>query len=108
MIVNFWRPYPLLKPKKAGWYQCKTKYNEYDTYVIFLYFDPIEGGKWIDRIRQSVFGGYKCYKPGRESLEYNRVHEDRICERIDVIAWRKIPTVYGWRKKKLQNTEQED
>ena len=95
MILNFWRPYPLLKPKKEGWYSCTTNFNGHGTFVKDLYFDPIEGGKWIDQRRQTVFDGYKVYKPCREPLEYNRVHTDGLCE-PEVVAWRKQTKAYGW------------
>lgn len=100
MILNFWRPISLFRPKKAGWYQCTVRVETYNTRVMNLYFDTIEGGKWLDLKRQKVFDGYKVYKPGRETLEYHRVHTDELCERIDILAWRKLPRPYGWWKKK--------
>lgn len=100
MILNFWRPYPNWKPRKEGWYQCTVR-NEEDptiTYVLDLYFRPSDK-KWIDKRRQRVFYGYKVYKAGREPLEYNRVHTDRLCERDDVIAWKKLPRVYHGKRR---------
>lgn len=91
MILNFWRPYPLLKPKKDGWYRCTVGSNSAN--VIDLYFDTWSG-VWEDRRRKQVFSGYKVYKPGREPMEYNRVHTDSLCTRFDVIAWKKIEKPY--------------
>ena len=96
MIFGFWRPCWLTRPKKNGWYLCTLESGR----VLQLYFDTGYGGKWIDRQRKSVFDGYKCYKAGREPLAYNRVFEDGLCERINVIAWMKLPRRYGWWKKR--------
>ena len=101
MIFNFWRPTSFFRPKKDGWYQCWIKNGEdsnYD-YVMDLYFDTLEH-KWLDRRRQSVFNGYKVYKSGREPLDYNRVYTDNLCERIDVVAWKKKPIIFRFRRRK--------
>lgn len=91
MIINFWKRYPKRKPKEEGWYLCTLQNG---TRVIDLYYDSLLD-KWIDKRRQSVFNGYKVYKSGREPLEYNRVFEDSKCERIDVVAWKKLPKQYS-------------
>lgn len=88
MIFNFWRPYPFFKPKKDGWYQCSVR-----NHVMDLYYDA-SSDSWLDKRRQNVFDGYKCYKSGREPLEYNRVFTDSLCVRDDVVAWKKMPTVF--------------
>lgn len=94
MIVNFWRPYPLLKPKEEGWYQCTVGETETGNLnVMDLYYRAWDD-VWIDERRQSVFDGYKCYKSGREPLEYNRCYGDSLCIRNDVIAWKKLPRKY--------------
>lgn len=90
MIFNLWRPYPLLKPKKNGWYSCTINPGDgSDRTVMDLYFDTW-AGMWVDKRRKQVFVAYKVYKPGREPLEYNRVHEDSLCTSFDVIAWKKL------------------
>lgn len=100
MIFNFWRPASFFRPKKDGWYQCWIKNGEDSKYwyVMDLYFDSCEK-KWLDRRRQSVFNGYKVYKSGREPLDYNRVYEDSLCERDNVIAWKKMPMTFRFRKR---------
>ena len=100
MIFNFWRPTSFVRPKKDGWYQCWIKYDDDSDhdYVMDLYFDTLER-KWFDRRRQSVFNGYKVYKSGREPLGYNRVYTDNLCERIDVVAWKKMPMIFRFRKR---------
>lgn len=100
MIFNFWRPASFFRPKKDGWYQCWIKYDDDSDhdYVMDLYFDSCEK-KWIDRRRKSVFNGYKVYKSGREPLDYNRVYEDNLCERVNVFAWKKMPMIFRFRKR---------
>ena len=56
-----------------------------------LYFHD---GYWVDRRRKQVFEGYKVYKPSRAAIEDNRVWNDELCDREDVIAWRRLPNVY--------------
>lgn len=91
MIFNPWRPYPMWLPKKDGWYRCTVESfeNPGERKVMDLYFDA-RAEIWEDKRRQQLFLGYKVYKPGREALEYNRVHSDRLCVRNDVVAWRRI------------------
>ena len=101
-MLNFWRKYPRRKPKESGRYQCTVMYgyNLDNVRVMDLYFDTLDGGKWLDDRRQSVFSGYKVYKDGRVPLEENRVFTDGLCERDHVIAWRKLPKAYGERRKR--------
>lgn len=87
MIFNRWRRYPRVKPKKDGWYQCTVDRGN-GLGVMDLYYDTRYGGRWIDLRRKQVFNGYKVYKAGREPLEYNRVFEDSLCDREDVMAWK--------------------
>lgn len=97
MIFNRWKKYPKHEPEENDWYQCTIV----DGRVMDLYFLDYEGGMWIDMRRTSVFDGYKVYKPSREPLEYNRVWTDSLCDwTIDVVAWRKLPKPYGFRRKK--------
>ena len=100
MILNFWRKYPFLKPKKDGRYLCTTENGK----VMDLFYDTIEK-TWIDIRRQNVFDGYKCYKQCREPLEYNRVHSDSLCHRNDVIAWKYLPARYGWWRIEVNDDE---
>lgn len=92
-ILNFWRKYPKRKPKFNGWYQCTVKhgFGVHKPRVMDLYFHD---GYWIDRRRKQVFEGYKVYKPSRAAIEDNRVWNDELCDRDDVIAWRRLPNVY--------------
>lgn len=101
-LFNFWRPYPLLKPKENGWYQCSIRYgDELDQeYVMDLYFYAGEN-VWKDNRVRRVFEAYKVYKHGRETMEHNRVYEDRLCDRTEqVVAWKKRPRVYRFGRKR--------
>jgi len=106
MLLNRWRKYPKRKPKEEGWYQCIVKYGFGGTIenpiVLDLYWYRYSGNGfiWEDRRRISVFDGYKVYLPNRAPLDTNRIDRDNVCERIDVIAWRKLPRIpKKWRKK---------
>ena len=105
MLFNFWIPSWLTRPRKDGRYLCTTTAG----YVLDLYYIIRDGeGKWIDIRRKNVFDGYKVYKSGREPLEYNRVFEDSLCERIDILAWKKLPRAYrSWSRKKGAGKEDE-
>lgn len=94
-LINLWRKYPKRKPKKEGWYQCTVKhgFGIDKPRVMDLYFHD---GYWTDRRRKQVFEGYKVYKPTRASIEDNRVWGDELCDRDDVIAWRKLPNIYNF------------
>lgn len=98
LIFNRWRKYPRKEPKNEGWYQCTVLHgyglNEPRVMDLYFSFAPDIGGIWIDRRRQQVFYGYKVYKPSRAPIEDNRLWKDELCERIDVVAWRKLPKVY--------------
>lgn len=101
MIFNIWRKYPNHKPKEDGWYQCTVQhgYGIDQPRVMDLYFEKDLGTYWwIDKRRQQVFDGYKVYKSSRAPIEDNRVWKDSLCERDDVIAWRKLPKCCGRRK----------
>lgn len=91
-MINLWRPYSFIQPKKDGWYQCTCKHGkgENNPSVMDLYFIKHEN-KWVDKRRQTVFEGYKVYESCRAPIEDNRVYTDTSCERIDVTAWRKLP-----------------
>lgn len=104
MLFNRWRRYPRRKPKVEGWYQCVVRHgNGLNMPVVmdlYFWFKPDVGGVWVNRRRKEVFEGYKVYKPCRSPIEDNRVWEDGPCERIDVVAWKKIPRVpMRWRRK---------
>lgn len=90
-IFNPWRPYPLWIPKKDGWYQCTIQSFEEpeERWVMDLYFNT-RTKIWEDKRRQNVFTGYKVFKSGRGTQDYNRVYTDKLCIRNDVIAWKKV------------------
>lgn len=100
-MFNFWRPYPFLKPKKSGWYQCTAAHGGgLDTPAVMdLYFRDWDR-KWLNPRRQRVFDGYKVYESGHAPIEDYRVFTDSDCERIDILAWKKLPKCYGWWRKK--------
>lgn len=103
MIFNFWRKYPRRKPKKSDMYQCLVRYGlsgQVENHVILeLYYSDWKDC-WIDQRRSSVFSGYKVYQACRAPIEDNRVMEDSLCTRIDVIAWREMPKIpRRWRVK---------
>ena len=102
MIFNWWHKYPKHKPKKKGWYQCTVRYGREinGTPCVLRLFYCDWRDIWINDSRQQVFDGYKVYKVTRATIEENRVYGDSLCERNDVIAWKKLPKVYGWRKLK--------
>jgi hypothetical protein len=106
MIFNFWRPAKWFKPKKSGWYTCTAAHGGgLDTpRVMDLYFRDWDS-KWIDPRRQTVFDGYKVYEACRAPIEDNRVFTDSDCERIDILAWKKIPRCYGWWRKRGNSNE---
>lgn len=91
-MFNIWRPYPLLKPKKDGWYTVTLSNGT----VMDLYF--IEwANRWMDNRRQSVFDGYKVYHSGRATIEENRVYNDGLCNRTsEVVVWKNISKPCGW------------
>lgn len=107
MLLNRWRKYPKRRPKSQDHYQCIVRYGFFGQFeepmVIDLYwlYIPDRGYVWVDRRRRSVFRGYKVYLQNRAPLEDNRIFDDNLCERNDVIAWRKLPRIpKKWRKKR--------
>ena len=94
MLFNFWRYYKWFKPKTEETYLCTLD----DGTVLDLYFryDKV----WVDIRRQRTIDGYKCYKQGREPMEYNRIYEDSLCIRDNVIAWKFMPKPFRVHKKK--------
>lgn len=109
-IFNRWRKYPKRKPKNEGCYQCIVKYGlsgQIDNPIVmdlYWWYAPDRGGIWIDRRRQNVFDGYKVYLSNRAPIDDNRVFQDNCSERIDVVAWRKLPKVpRRWRIKDENN-----
>lgn len=109
MIFNRWRKG---EPRQEGWYQCTVQHgfgiDEPRVMDLYWWYAPDRGGVWVDRRRESVFDGYKVYLPNRAAIDDNRVFRDNDCERIDVIAWRKLPKVYGWRKIKRKEAEYDE
>lgn len=106
-MFNRWRKYPKRKPKNEGRYQCIVKYGfggqiKNPTIIdLYWWYAPDRGGVWIDRRRNNVFVGYKVYEACRAAIEENRVFGDNLCERTDVLAWRKMPKIpWRWRDKK--------
>lgn len=100
LIFNIWRPYPLTKPKRDGWYQCTIRHGENmeKAYVTDLLYKA-RTDKWIDVHRQSVFENYKVYRKHDFPHEENQIYTDRMCVRDSVVAWKKLPRVYkGGRK----------
>lgn len=101
MIFNRWRKYPKKKPKEYGDYLCTMIYDDPENIQIHvLTWSPYHDGEWIFSNRQSVFDGYKVYKPCREPIEENRVHWDSLSKPGHlVLAWKKLPKEYrvkGW------------
>lgn len=99
MIFNRWRKHPKRKPKVSGYYLCTTKEQMSrvdcgyaDRFI--LHYD-VRKDKWIDISRQSVFDGYVVYKVCRAPIEENHVYSDGLCERDDVLAWKKLPKKWG-------------
>ena len=103
-MFNRWRKFKLEKkrthPKEWGYYQCTVIISDDIKRVMDLFYDPIDGGCWIDKRRVSVFMGYKAYLAGKVPSEENRVFSDSACDRtLAVTAWRKLPKPYGLKKK---------
>lgn len=100
MIFNFYRPYPLLRPKKDGWYTCTVEYGQGEFRVMDLYY-TVWNDTFRDRRRETVFEGYKVYGACRATIEENRVHTDSLCGwSTSVIAWKRLPKTYGWWRRK--------
>ncbi len=103
-MTNLWRPYSFIHPKEDGWYQCTCKHGKGENApsVMELYFNK-DSRRWFDKRRQSVFDGYKVYESCRAPIEDNRVYTDTDCERIDVVAWRRLPSPCKLWKKVFRN-----
>lgn len=99
-MFNFWKPYPKNKPNKRGWYQCSIlyKYDEenYGAYVMDLFWDE-KSEKWKDNRRINVFQMYDVYGWGKDLIDNpikDRIYYDNLCERTDVVAFKKLPNIY--------------
>lgn len=104
-MFNFWRPYPLLKPRRTGFYLCTVTYLEtHSSTVEKLHYSD---GKWTNKSRQLVFDGYKVYKLGRATIEENHVYSDILSELPNetIVAWKKLPKVYGKKNKKVKRND---
>ena len=95
-MIGFWRPYPFFVPRKEGRYLCTAGGATIDLYFQVRDKQP----QWIDKRRQNAIDGYKCYKQGREPLEYNRIFTDSRCVRDDVTAWMPVPKPRKSKEKK--------
>jgi hypothetical protein len=49
--------------------------------------------RWINLTRQLVFDGYKVYELGRAPMEEDRYYTGSEYERIDILAWKKLPNI---------------
>lgn len=100
MIFNLWRPYKWFKPKTDGIYLCTVAHGAGENIpkVMELKFTKWNS-KWIRAERQNVFDGYQVYESCRAPIHDNLVYSDSECERIDVIAWKKLPRCYSWWRK---------
>lgn len=101
-----WRKYPKHKPKDNGWYLCAMDVGSDILPLMVLFYDKREK-KWFNITRQTVFDGYVVYKCCRAPIQENRVYTDRLCERSDVLAWKKLPKEYGRKKKGGKNNGRE-
>ena len=57
-MLHIWHPYPLMKPKKDGWYICTAAHGAglNTPKVMEVYFCKWDK-KWYNPRRQSVFDG---------------------------------------------------
>ena len=97
-MFNRWKPYPKYKPKKRGWYICSIRYGEdkRQAYVMDLFWDEVRG-VWKDNRRLNVFSTYEVYGWGESIIgtpAKTRLYHDRLCERNNVIAFKKQPKIY--------------
>ena len=97
-MLNRWKPYPKYKPKKKGWYQCSIKYGEEqdEAYVMDLLWDD-KREAWKDNRRLDVYQTYEVYGWGSNIIGQpvkERIWHDNLCERNDVIAFKKLPKIY--------------
>ena len=100
-MLNIWHPYPLMTPKKDGWYICTAAHGAglNTPKVMEVYFRKWDK-KWYNPRRHSVFDGYKVCEACRAPLEDNRVFTDSECDRIDILAWRPLPRLYPFGRKR--------
>lgn len=83
--------------KKRGWYICSIRYGEEkgQAYVMDLFWDE-EKEIWKDNRRINVFNLYKVLGYGSimDNCIEKRLYYDNLCERTDVIAFKKLPKIY--------------
>lgn len=90
MFFNPWRKYPKHKPKENGTYLCTVSFDDDSVKVMELRYIAWSK-RWVDTRRDSVFNGYKVYKPCRATLEENRLYKDSLCDLTGgVTAWKKL------------------
>lgn len=97
-MFNRWKPYPKYKPKEKGWYQCSIRYGEEkgEAYVMDLWWDD-KREVWKDNRRLNVYQTYEVYGWGGSIIDTpvkQRIWHDNLCERNDVIAFKRLPKIY--------------
>ena len=97
-MIKLWHSYKHRKPKEDGDYLCIVPIlslydNDKNTFTIKQLYYNTRMDKWIDKSRLSVFSGYVVYKCCRAPIDENRVYSDALCEREDVMYWKKLPKV---------------
>lgn len=95
---NRWKPYPQNKPRERGWYICSIRYGDEkdQVYVMDLFWDEVRE-IWKDNRRANVFQTYKVMGWGtdlRDRPYEKQIWYDNLCERNDVIAFKKLPKAY--------------
>ena len=97
-MFNRWKPYPKYKPEKRGWYICSIRYGKDpdQAYVMDLFWED-RREVWRDNRRINVFQEYDVYGYGMDIRGNNvkkQLYYDNLCEREDVIAFKKMPKIY--------------
>lgn len=97
-MFNRWKPYPKYKPEKRGWYCCSIRYGEEEgqAYVMDLFWDDVRE-VWKDNRRLNVYQTYEVYGWGQDIIGNpikERIWYDNLCERNNVIAFKKLPKIY--------------
>ena len=97
-MFNRWKPYPKHKPKEKGWYQCSIRYGEEkgEAYVMDLWWDD-KREVWKDNRRLDVYQTYEVYGWGNSIIDTpvkQRIWRDNLCERDNVVAFKKLPKIY--------------
>lgn len=97
-MFNRWKPYPKYKPKEKGWYLCSIRYGEEEgeAYVMDLWWDD-KREVWKDNRRLNVYQTYEVYGWGNSIIDTpvkQRIWHDNLCERNDVIAFKRLPKIY--------------